>query len=276
MGHHGTVPEGDTVWRVAARLRPILVDEVLVACDLRVPALATTDLGGRVVVAVEPRGKHLLTRVSGRAGDAVPGGLTLHTHLRMDGSWRTFPHGARWTGGPDHQVRAVLSTSAHDVVGYRLGLVELVATAQEDLAVGHLGPDVLADGFDADEAAARLRRAPDRPVGEALVDQRNVAGLGTIYRAETLFLTGVSPWTPVRDVPDLAAVVRMARRIMRANLVRDRQVTTGDLRPGRGLWVYDRARRPCRRCATAVRGADQGEAPRARPVWWCPACQPQR
>jgi endonuclease-8 len=259
------VPEGDTVWLAAQRLHEALSGQVLLGSDFRVPQLAETDLSGRQVLEVVPRGKHLLTRVSG--------GITLHTHFRMDGSWHLYRPGDRWTGGPDWQVRAVLTTAPWVAVGYRLPVVALLPTAREDDVVGHLGPDLLGPGWDAAEAVRRLAAEPDREVGLALLDQRVLAGLGNLYRSEVLFLRGLTPWVRVVDVPDLPALVEKGRRLLTANRGRWEQSTTGSLRTGEMHWVFERAGRPCRRCGTRVVSAEQGEAPHARLSYWCPHCQ---
>jgi endonuclease VIII len=259
------VPEGDTVWLAAQRMDAALGRQVLRGSDFRVPSLAEVDLSGQTVLEVVPRGKHLLTRLSG--------GVTLHTHFRMDGSWHLYRPGERRTGGPDWQVRAVLSTDGWDAVGYRLPVIELLPSDREDDAVGHLGPDVLGPDWDLDEALRRLRSAPEREVGLALLDQRNLAGLGNLYRTEALYLRGLTPWTPVADVPDLPALVEQGRRLMTANKGRWEQTTTGSLRSGQMHWVFERAGRPCRRCGTPVASAEQGEAPYARLSYWCPHCQ---
>lgn len=260
------MPEGDTVWLVARRLDEALASDVLTRTDFRVPALATTDLSGRAVLGAVARGKHLLVRVQD--------GLTIHSHLRMDGMWHLYRPGTRWTGGPDHQVRVVLSTASWVAVGYRLPVLELLATDREDDAVGHLGPDLLDPAFDRDEALRRLLVRPDREIGEALLDQTCLAGIGNVYKAESLFLSGVSPWSPVSDVDDLGALVDRARRLMVANRSRASQSTTGDLRRGHEHWVYGRGGRPCRRCGTRVATASQGVPPYDRVTWWCPRCQP--
>jgi endonuclease-8 len=122
----------------------------------------------------------------------------------------------------------------------------------------------------------RLRQHPDREIGQALLDQRALAGIGTLYRAESLFVVGVNPWTPVGEVADLPRLVALARDLLRANRDRPEQVTTGDPRRGEQHWVFERSGRPCRRCGTAVRRARQGEPPRDRLVYWCPRCQPAR
>jgi endonuclease VIII len=263
------VPEGDTVWLAAQRLNRALAPEVLVRSDFRVPALAEVDLSGRRVLEVVPRGKHLLTRLSG----PPEGGLTLHTHFRMDGSWHLYRPGDRWTGGPDWQVRAVLETASWQAVGYRLPVVELLPTGREHDVVGHLGPDVLGPDWDVEEALRRLRADPAREIGLALLDQRALAGLGNLYRTEALFLQGLTPWVAVGEVPDLPALVERGRRLMTANRGRWEQTTTGSLRSGEMHWVFERAGRPCRRCRTRVASAEQGVAPYARLSYWCPHCQ---
>jgi endonuclease-8 len=264
------MPEGDTIWLAARNLHAALAGNVLVRNDFRVPQLATVDLTGREVLAVVARGKHLLMRI---APD-----LTLHSHLRMDGSWHLYRPAKRWAGGPDHEVRVVLQTRDWVAVGYRLPVLELVPTADEDQVTGHLGPDLLADDFDPAQASQRLRTVPDRAIGEALLDQRNLAGIGNLYKAETLFLTGISPWSSVAAVDAtggaLDRVIERARRLLRANAGRAAQVTTGDLRPGRTTWVYGRGGSLCRRCGTRISQAEQGTPPYARVTYWCPRCQP--
>jgi endonuclease-8 len=252
------------VLRTARRLDAALAGTELTWCDLRVPALATVDLTGHRVEAVLAVGKHLLTRIDP--------GLTLHSHLRMDGSWHLFATGQRWTGGPGHTVRAVLGNERWQAVGYRVHDLALVARRDEHTLVGHLGPDVLADDWDVAEAVRRLLAGPDRPIGEALMDQRTVAGIGNMYKSETLFLSGLDPWTPATQVPDPVGLFERARRLMTANLGRVRQTTTADTGRGRQHWVYQRGGQPCRRCGTLVRRDEQGNG--ARSTYWCPTCQP--
>lgn len=264
-GHDGAVPEGDTVWLAAQRMHDALGERVLTASDLRVPALATVDLTGREVLEVVPRGKHLLTRVAG--------GLTLHTHLRMDGSWHLYRPGDRWVGGADWQVRVVLANTDWVAVGYRLPVVDLLETADEHRVVGHLGPDVLGPDWDLDEAVRRLLAEPDREIGLALLDQRNLAGIGNLYRTEVQFLRGLTPWVPVGAVPDLPGLVELGRRLMLANRGRIEQSTTGSLHKGQTHWVFERQGRPCRRCGAKVVSAEQGEPPHQRLSYWCPHCQ---
>ncbi|MGP4027693.1 DNA-formamidopyrimidine glycosylase family protein [Actinomadura sp. 3N407] len=259
------MPEGDVVWLTARRLREALAGRPLTRSDFRVPRLATADLRGRTVLGAVSRGKHLLVRVEG--------GLTVHTHLMMEGRWQIR------RAGPvprDHRVRLVLANADWQAVGYSLGLVELLRTAEEDEAVGHLGPDLLDASWGAGmvaEAAARLVERPDRAVGEALLDQTRLAGVGNVYKAEILFLRGVSPWTPVGDVPDLPALVELAHRLLDANKERHGHITTGDRGRGREHWVYGRAGRPCRRCGTRIERAGQPSQGGERVTFWCPRCQ---
>ncbi|MFJ1753477.1 DNA-formamidopyrimidine glycosylase family protein [Kitasatospora sp. NPDC088134] len=256
------MPEGDTIYHLAHRLDQALTGQVLTAAELRVPAHATADLTGRRVLGTVPRGKHLLTRFEG--------GVTLHTHLRMDGRWELFRPGERWRGGPAFQIRALLGTERATAVGYRLPVVQLLRTAEEHRAVGHLGPDLLGPGWDAAEARRRLLAAPQRPIGAALLDQRNLAGIGNVYAVELSFLAGVTPWTPVAELPDLDRLLERARQLLEANRFRPGHITTGDTRPGCGHWVYGRTRRDCIRCGTSIR---TGRHDQGRVAHWCPRCQ---
>jgi endonuclease-8 len=289
------VPEGNTVWLTARSLHEALAGKTLVDADLRVPSLATVDLRGRRVIEVVPRGKHILIRLAAATQDAVAttrdavaaAPLTLHSHLRMDGAWRVEPArtsglGARRPVGRD-DVRVVLTTPEVVALGRRVHDLALVPTAREVELVGHLGPDLLGPDWDAAEAVRRLRRRPERPIGPALLDQRNLAGAGNVYKNEICFLRGVAPSTPVGDVRDLPALVATLQRLLAANRERYAHVTTGDPRPGHQVWVYGRAGRPCRRCRTPIESARQvdesaGETadadPQARVSWWCPHCQP--
>lgn len=260
------MPEGDTVWLAGHTMRSVLAGRLLVRSDFRVPHLAAVDLTGRRLLDVVSRGKHLLTRLEG--------GQTLHTHFRMDGTWHLYRRGQRWRGGPAWQVRVVLGTATHDAVGYRLPVVELVPTAEESSAVGHLGPDLLGADWDLAEALRRLTARPDREIGDALLDQRNLAGIGNLYKTEICFLRGVSPWTPVGDVTGLPDLVSTAQRLLDANKRTWTQSTTGSTRRGETHWVFEREGRPCRRCGAAVLMAEQGDPPHARLSYWCPRCQP--
>jgi endonuclease-8 len=262
------VPEGDTVWLAAQRMNTALAGATLRRGELRVPQLAGVDLAGATVREVVPRGKHMLIRFAD--------GRTLRTHFRMDGSWHIYKPGTMWRGGPAFSVRAILATDRWECVGYRLHDMRLVPTAQEDQLVGHLGPDVLGPDWDLDEALRRLRSHPDEDIGVALLDQRNLAGIGNLYKVESLFLCRVHPWARVADVDDLPGLVERARTLMLANRGHPEQSTTGDTRRGQDHWVAGRKGRPCRRCGTTILLGDQGPDLQERVTWWCPTCQAAR
>ena len=287
------MPEGDSVWRVARRLDDAISGRRVTASDFRVPRLATADLSGRTVLGTDTHGKHLLIRVEG--------GVTLHTHLRMDGSWTVVRPGKRLPRRVETDVRVRLTTDAGTAYGLLLPVVELVRTADERTVVGHLGPDPLRDDWDRDEAVRRLRADPDRPLVAALLDQRLMAGLGNLWVNELAFLRRTSPWTRVGDT-DVEALVDLAARALRGSAtgVTGYQVTTGDTRRGKSHWVAGRAHQPCRRCGTpirvvagvsersertsvtaatrsadrALRGSAVSGDPERRRTWWCPRCQP--
>ena len=171
------MPEGDTVWNTARVLERALAGDVLTGSDFRVPQLATTDLSGWTVAESASRGKHLLLRLTSD-GQA----RTLHSHLRMDGAWRAFAPGERWSGRPAHLIRVVLRTRRSVAVGYHLHEMALIPTADEARLLGYLGPDLLGDDWDPDEAVRRIRETPDIGIAEALLDQRNLAGVGNLYK----------------------------------------------------------------------------------------------
>jgi formamidopyrimidine-DNA glycosylase len=195
----------------------------------------------------------------------------------MDGEWALLGPGKRLPGRLAPDVRALLVTdTGRTAAALRMPVVELVRTAAEADVVGHLGPDLLAPRVDAAEAVRRLSADPQRPLAAALLDQRNVAGLGNLWANELCFLLGRSPWTPVGEV-DVPRVVARAARALRfsATTPRGYQVTTGDARPGRDHWVSGRAGSPCRRCGTTVLAvAEVPGDPGRRRTWWCPRCQP--
>ncbi|WP_024794817.1 DNA-formamidopyrimidine glycosylase family protein [Tomitella biformata] len=253
------MPEGDTVYRTAAALHAALAGKVLTRCDIRVPRYATVDLSGHVVDEVIPRGKHLLIRV----GDA-----TIHSHLKMEGAWHVYRPGQRWRR-PAFAARAVLGVAGAQAVGFDLGILEVIERRAEHGAVGHLGPDLLGPDWDSDLAAANLARDGDRAIGEALLDQSVLAGVGNIYRSELCFLRGVRPETPVARAGDPARWAALAHRLLTFNKDRVVRVTTGDLR--RPLWVYGRGGRACLRCGAVIAEGALGEP--ARGIFWCPRCQ---
>lgn len=262
------MPEGDAVWRTARRLHQALVGTLLEGSDLRVPSLATSDLSGRRTVEVVPRGKHLLHRLDGD--------LTVHSHLRMEGSWRVHPVARRHALGARHTVRALLWTGALVAVGDSLGMLDLVRTSEEDRVVGHLGPDLLDPGYEAGLALANVLADPARTVTEALLDQRNVAGMGTIFTAEPLFVHGINPWTPVGEVGEdrVAQVLTTARRMLVLSCRAGRTTITGraDVNAD-DAWVHGRVGLPCKRCGTLVRLSTIGRQPQERVMFYCPTCQ---
>lgn len=261
------MPEGDTVHRAASALDRALTGHRLTVSDFRVPAFATVDLTGGTVVRTLARGKHLLTRIDHDRA------WTLHTHLKMEGSWHIYAAGDKWRR-PSPQVRVVLGIEGRSAVGFSLGIVEVVPRQEEASLTAHLGPDLLGPDWDLDKALARLRSEPERPVGQALLDQRNLAGIGNMYMAELCFTSGVHPVTAVSRVADLPRLVRRARLMLEANKERAIQSTTGDLRPGERLWVYRRDKSPCRRCGTPILVDMLGEPGLERAAYWCPSCQP--
>lgn len=263
------MPEGDTVWLTAKRIGDALAGDVLTVTDLRTPRLALVDLTGRRMTEVVAAGKHLLMRVEGD--------LTLHSHLRMDGSWFLRPAGSTRRRGPDHAIRAVMGTAAWTAVGYRIHDLEVIRTDQEDTVVGHLGPDILAADWDttgATVAADNILSRPDRAIGDALLDQRVVAGIGNLYKIETLFLERVNPWTPAGEVTDVPRLLGTAHRLMRTNRDHPAQTTTGYTGRGREHWVYGRLGEACLRCGRPIARAEQGVPPQQRVTYWCPTCQP--
>ncbi len=276
------MPEGDTVAWTAARLHRALAGQVLTAADLRWPSLATSDLSGSTTLEVVATGKHLLHRLDS--------GLTLHSHLRMDGTWRVRP--PQEPISRHHLIRAVLQTQRATAIGRALGMLDLVPTAQEHLLVGHLGPDSLAVGCDAAEGAQRVHgaggahgsggsggahgaRAERRALALVLLDQQVLAGLGTFWVSEALYARQLQPWTPAGDVPveDIEHVLDWSRRRMLVSARTGIQTATGHQQEGSLGAVHARSGRPCRRCGQGVRVALVGDAPRERTIFYCPACQ---
>jgi endonuclease-8 len=262
------VPEGDILRRTARRLDEALAGRELVRADLRWPSAATVDLLGRTVLGTASYGKHLLTRFDD--------GRTLHTHLRMDGSWRIARTGSPGARAAAPQVRAVLANETWTAVGELIGMLDVVPTRDEHTLIGHLGPDLLADDFETAGLPEALRRWSARgstPVCEVLLDQTVVAGIGTIYMADSLFLEKIWPWTPADEVPDPGRLLRVARAIMQRSVGTATPSTTGETYRGRTTWVHGRLREPCRRCGAPVRRGLAGTPPRERPAYFCGVCQ---
>jgi endonuclease-8 len=252
------MPEGDTVWHTATILREALAGKRLTRCDVRLPKFATVDLTGQVVDEVISRGKHLFIRV---------GPASIHSHLKMDGSWKVNPTSKPSKAG--HRIRIILEADDIQAAGIDLGVLEVLEREHDMAAVAHLGPDLLGDDWDPQLAAANLRAVPDRPLSETLLDQRVMAGVGNVYCNELCFVTGHVPTAPVSDVKDPLRLAQRARDMLWLNRSRWNRTTTGDTRGGRELWVYGRRGKPCRRCGTAIESDGSGERVR----YWCPACQ---
>jgi len=276
------MPEGDTLFRTAAGLRPHLVGRVVTAARARVPGPRVERVVGATVTAVDAVGKNLLIRFGN--------GLELRTHLRMHGTWHRYRPGEPWRR-PAGRAVLVLEVPGAVAVCFDAPVVELLERRAEHLhaPLAMLGPDATADGFNRAEALRRLRE-PDRAaltIAEALLDQGALAGVGNVYKSDVLFIERVDPFAHVADVDDatLGRLVDRARALLLANRERVARVTTGS--PGKGppaaagpgrsppragrLWVYGRAGRPCRRCGTLVRARRHGELPRT--TYWCPRCQ---
>ncbi|MDR6861777.1 DNA-formamidopyrimidine glycosylase family protein [Phycicoccus sp. 3266] len=260
------MPEGDTVWRTAHRLHQALSGEELVLCDLRFPEIATVDLTGATTTEVVSRGKHVLHRLDN--------GVTVHSHLRMEGQWRVerADESGRWLRRAD--LRAALGTTQWAAIGLRLGMLEVLPTAREGEVVGHLGPDVLGPDWDPARAVDNLAADP-QPVGSALLDQRNLAGVGTLWASESLFLERLHPWTPASQVPRerLESLVARISKLLDVSRLHAVQSSTGSRRRGEEHFVHARSGRPCRRCGNTVRVAMIGRAPQDRTMFYCPICQ---
>jgi endonuclease-8 len=272
------VPEGDAIFRTARTLNRALAGHEVVRFESVLPSLTRihedTPLTGRTTESVTAAGKHVLMRFSG--------GLVLRTHMRMNGSWHVYRPGEAWQR-PRRDMRVVVATRGFEAVGFNVPVAEFLEPAdmarQDDLRL--MGPDLLGETFDEDEAIRRFRERESLEIADAVLNQRLVAGAGNIYKSEVLFLCGVNPFAPVREVSDqtLRQILSTARKHMKANVTDPRGgITTyrGYRRePGRDAaerrYVYGRARKPCRKCGTLIQVRAQG--PHARLTYWCPNCQ---
>jgi endonuclease-8 len=255
------MPEGDTILRAARALGRSLEGKPVTSFSSPLPALTDADLAGRRIDAVEARGKNLLIRFDD--------GRALVTHMRMTGSWHLYEPGQPWKK-PPRLARAVLATADAVAVCFNAPVVELLSARQllRSERLRRLGPDVLGAAFDCSEAVRRLAALPDTPIGEALLAQSALAGIGNIYKSETLFARGADPFAPVAAFTDaeLREIVGKARELMAAGV-------SGS--GGRGPYrVYRRSGQPCRSCGTRIRMRRQGDA--GRSTYWCPRCQPAR
>ena len=261
------MPEGDVLRRTAAALDRGLAGRTVLRTELRWPTAAGTTFEGRTVLGTVAYGKHLLTRFDD--------GRTLHTHLRMDGSWRIVRTGTPPAAARSPFVRAVLGNDTWTAVGDHLGMLDVVPTRDERTLIGHLGPDVLADDFPTSGLAEALVRWAARgqiPVAEILLDQTVAAGIGTIYTAETLFARRLWPWTPA-DTTDAATLLMTARTLMARSVAAAVPTATGETARGRTSAVHGRFGQPCRRCGTVIAVGTARRPPMERPVFYCPTCQ---
>jgi endonuclease-8 len=257
------MPEGDTIFRAARTLDEALAGRTVTHFESVFSRIARDDdrftIRGRTIERVDARGKHLLMWFSGD--------LVLRTHMRMHGVWHVYRRGARWRR-PHADMRLVIGTPEYEAVAFNVPVAELIPAGdlERSPAVRNLGPDILAAEFDAADAARRIAMTPEIDIGEALLDQRNVAGIGNIFKCEALYASGVDPFTPVADLSceAISRVVEKARRLMRASVAGRRMVFS----------VYGRGGRACRRCGATIarrKGADD-----ARVTYWCPCCQERR
>ena len=256
------MPEGDTIRTAANRVGAALIGREIESIETPHARVGTDGwperLAGRGVRAVDAHGKHLLIRFEG--------GLTIHSHLRMSGAWGVYPRGRRWRRGR-HRAWLVIRTADTEVVQFDGPVLELMTDGRTrfDPRIAQLGPDVLADAFDTTAFVRRLREDDQtRALGDALLDQRNVAGIGNIWKAEGCFAARIDPWRRLRDVSDdeALAVIDAVRPLM--------QKSVADGFP-KDMQIYKRAGTPCPRCGTTISARGQGDDNRT--TYWCPGCQ---
>ncbi len=259
------MPEGDTIHYAARRIRPVLEGHVPDELATPHPRFArdrwTERLAGRAVRSVDAHGKHLFLRFEGD--------LTIHSHLRMSGSWRVFAPGQRWTRSP-RAAWLVLRRGGAEVVQFNGPVLELMTESRTrfDRRLAGLGPDILAPEFDYERYLRRLREDdPTRPIGDAVLEQRTVAGIGNMWKVEACFEAGIDPWRPAGKVSDdeAVAIVDAARPRM--------QQSARDGNQDRHKRIYGRAGLPCPRCGAESLIRAKGQWDDNRPTFWCPRCQ---
>lgn len=257
------MPEGDTIHHAARRVRAALVGHEIESVETPHPRHRLDRwperLGGRAVRSVDAHGKHLFLRFEGD--------LTLHSHLRMGGMWSVYRSGRRWRRSP-RRAWLVIRTPDHEVVQFDGPVLELLTESRTrfDRRLAALGPDIVAEAFDEAAFLRRLREDdPTRGIGDALLDQRTVAGIGNLWKSEACFLAGIDPWRQAAAIEEeeALAIVREVRPLMRDSAERGG--------PRHRAWVYGRSGLPCRRCDTPIRSRGQGDENRT--TYWCPRCQ---
>lgn len=259
------MPEGDTLFRIARTLTTALVGRPLTSVESTIPAIADAGLVGRTTVAVEAHGKNLMIRLDD--------GRTIYSHLRMTGSWHVYRPGEAWQK-PRSGARLVLVTREILAVCFYAPVIELLAPGgeQRHVVLTQLGPDILAPEFDPLAAARRLD--DPRPVGEVVMDQRVVAGIGNVYKSELLFLLHHDPWKPAAalDLPERTALMELAKKLMLQNITPGpgTRITRNAL-GGPRKWVYGRSGSSCLVCGTTIAMRRQGAA--GRSTYYCPKCQ---
>jgi endonuclease-8 len=271
------MPEGDTLARIAVALRPYLAGRVVTGARARLPGPQVSRIVGQKIDAVDAAGKNLLIKFDG--------GLELRTHLGLHGSWHRYRPGETWRRPPS-RAALVIEVPGAIAVCFDAPVVELFERRTEVVhpTISMLGPDLAAAQFDQAEAVRRLRdpARAETAIGEAVLDQRALAGIGNVYKSEVLFMERVDPFAKIGalDEPTIERIVATARELLKDNARPEAaagRTTTVDLKTGAKLapsrlWVYDRAGRPCHRCGTLIQAGPQGtELPRT--TYWCPSCQ---
>jgi len=246
------LPEGDTIFRTAATLQKALAGKVVTRYETMLPKIEGP-LRGRTIERVAAAGKNLIIDFSGD--------LHLRTHMRMNGEWHIYRPGERWQR-PRRDMRVVIETADFVAVGFNVPVAELLTGRELQRALHEQGPDLLAE-FDAAEAVRRAREHGGETISEVLLNQRVAAGIGNIWKSESLFVRGINPFTPVKDLGDdaLEQLFLAARALLKKSAAGHRSLN-----------VYSRGGQPCRKCGTAIESRKQGLD--ARLTYWCPRCQP--
>ena len=256
------MPEGDTIHRAAKVLAALLVERVVRRLASNIPIVSHARLVGHTITGVDAHGKNLFIRFDD--------GRVLHSHMQMTGSWHVYQPGEKWRK-PAYLARCVIEVDGAVAVCFSAPTIRVLTAPSllRDDRLNALGPDLLAETFDVREAITRMKSAPAREIGDALLEQRFVSGIGNIYKSESLFRARVDPFVLISALDDatLEKILAEARKLMRANLGPGARRTV----VGGGYWVYGRSRRPCRRCSTRVEMRRQGAL--ARSTYWCPRCQ---